>query len=359
MDKIYMKTEDEILKRISAINKIPSVSGDEILRARYFQELLLGYGIDAVIDPMCNVVGLIKGEKREKVILVGTGLDSYSTDLEPQITLKAISSLGISDSTALYSLAFLGELLKKEKLKNDVILVGTAQSKTRRTGINYLINNLEKNIKGYVNIEGIGLGEIKSRAMGEKTIEIRFRSFSEAKLLDINISHKVVKTLSIFLKRILEEDFAEGVDYKILDISYGKEESDMADVGTVKIEFISSSLSDIDECGKAVEELAMGASQETDIQYSIVDYGEHKGAFLRDSLLEDVFIKVCNEQNIKTSTKYTKSEISETLIKGIDSISLGIAEGYNLGRKDETLYIRSIYKGINQLYEGILKFDKS
>lgn len=141
MDKIYMKTEDEILKRISAINKIPSVSGDEILRARYFQELLSGYGIDAVIDPMCNVVGLIKGEKREKVILVGTGLDSYSTDLEPQITLKAISSLGISDSTALYSLAFLGELLKKEKLKNDVILVGTAQSKTRRTGINYLINN--------------------------------------------------------------------------------------------------------------------------------------------------------------------------------------------------------------------------
>ncbi len=360
MEKVYIKSEEEILKKIVGINNIPSVSGDEILRARYFQELLVNYGIkDTYIDPMCNVVAYIQGNKSEKTILIGAGIDSMISTNKTGITLKNLAGRGVSDAVALYGVAFLGELLKREKLESDVMLIGTSYSKTRRLGINYIMNNTEKKIKGYINIEGMGLGEIKSRAIGEKKIEVRFRSYLETQFLEINLSHKVVKTLNSFLYKILEEDFGEGTEYKIVDISYGKEEADMANVGSIKIEITSPNVEDIEAGSKIIEELAIGASHEENIQYSIVDYGEHKGAFLRESELEKIFIKVCNEQNIKTSTKYTKSEISETLIKGIDSVTVGIAEGKNLGKNDESVNIRSIYRGINQLYEGILKFDRS
>lgn len=360
MNQIFNKSEEEIIKRISEISKLESLSGNEILRARYMQQLFDAYGIkDVVIDTQCNVLGVIKGTKTpENIIIIGASLDSESMCEEPLISLKTITARGISDALALYGLSFLGELLKKEKLNNSILIAATSNSKTRRTGLNHILNtNINKKIKGYINVQGIGLGEVKSRAIGEIKLKILFRTIENNSFLPSK-EHNVVKAVYQFLSKIFEEDFNEGIEYEVEEVVYSKKNLDNNNSAHILVKFTGISLDDLIESTKIIEELAKGASLQNNIHYSLIDFGEHKGAFLRDSVLENIFVKECTDLNIKASTKYTNSEISETLLKGIDSVTIGLAEGKNYGRKNETIDIRSVYNGMIQLYKGVIKFDK-
>lgn len=175
--------EDEQIRQQCELVVIEAPTGDEGDRAVWMVERFKELGLeDCHIDRHGNAIGVMKGTGGGKKIAVEGHMDTVfprgSVINPPKIEDGIIYCPGIGDDTR-GCIAVLGVIraIKASgiKLKGDVVFMGS----TREEGMgglggvrDFMLDN--KDVEGYIDIDGGGVGGIVYQATGMKTCEVNF-----------------------------------------------------------------------------------------------------------------------------------------------------------------------------------------
>ncbi len=356
MKEKLSENEEEILQKLIEISSIPSNSGDEIIKGRYMQKLFYEYGIKNVqIDPFGNVVGEIKGESDEKLV-VFADLDSNLLPSKLRVTMRDISGSGVGTSSyPLFVLAQIGKMIAAEgSLKKTLLLVCFSEGKRNHTGIKFFLDNNIEKIKGMIYLKGLEEGRLEKSTSAYTSVNIFFREKDFERIREDN-KNRVFYSISKLLGKIKEEDVVEMFNLRIEDIEKIRKESEKY---MVKIGISSPNSEGIEEGLKIIKEIVEGIRAEEGIAVDLHQEFYSNGSYSSMEQLYNIFADQLKENEQKVYCVYESSEIAVPLNKNIDTICFGIGRGGNLNQENEYLEIKSIYKGLEMVYKGILQFDK-
>ena len=180
----FIKNEEDLqIKQQCELTMIEAPTGDEYDRAVWMVERFKELGLtDCHVDQYNNAIGVRKGTGGGKKIAVEGHMDTVfprgSVTKEPEIKDGIIYAPGIGDDTR-GCIAVLGVIrvlnAMNIKTKGDVVFMGTAREEGMGGlgGIrDFMIDN--KDIDGYLNIDGGGVGGIVYQATGMRTCEANF-----------------------------------------------------------------------------------------------------------------------------------------------------------------------------------------
>lgn len=150
-------------------------------KTQLFKKLMEGYGLDSVeIDSIGNVIGIRKGTKRDKVIMIAGHLDTVfpeGTDVEVSISNDTIYAPGISDDgrgiTAVLTLARIFHELNV-KTEDDILFVGDVgeEGPGDLRGMKYLFREGGPKIDKFISIEPGSYTRITYGGIGSHRYEI-------------------------------------------------------------------------------------------------------------------------------------------------------------------------------------------
>lgn len=180
----FIKNEEDFqIKQQCELVMIESPTGDEGDRAVWMVERFKELGLtDCHVDSHNNAIGIRKGVGGGKKIAVEGHMDTVfprgSVTQPPVIENGIIHCPGIGDDTR-GCIAVLGVIRALNamniKTKGDVVFMGTAREEGMGGlgGVRDFMND-NKDVEGYVNIDGGGVGGIVYQATGMKTCEANF-----------------------------------------------------------------------------------------------------------------------------------------------------------------------------------------
>lgn len=181
--KIIKELERETRKDHITLTEIPAPPFKEQKRAEKFKEMLQAAGVDSIwIDKAGNVIALRKGKSGKKIVVIEAHLDTVfpeGTDVTVKEKGDTLCAPGIGDNArGLVALLTVLKAVQKAKIKTDadVYFVGTTgeEGPGDLRGVKQLFNGSIPNINSYISIDGGGIGEIITRAVGSRRYRITF-----------------------------------------------------------------------------------------------------------------------------------------------------------------------------------------
>ena len=176
---------DNIVKETINLTEIPAPPFKETERGKYFQTLLQSAGLEDVeTDAVGNVMGIYKGKKHDKVLVVAAHLDTVfpaGTDVKVKIDGNKYKAPGIGDDTV--SLAVMVSLIKAIKASGiqtqyDILFVGNVgeEGPGNLRGTKYLFNEgkYKGKIKSFISLEPGAAGDITDAGIGSKRYKVDF-----------------------------------------------------------------------------------------------------------------------------------------------------------------------------------------
>lgn len=360
MNKITDKKEEELLSHIIELVKLSAQDNSELLKARYLQELFYNIGFkDAYMDCSGNLVAKLSKEKSKKSIVICANLDSEKVTGDVSLTFKNIVGQGIGEAgVALYSLVFLAELLKEHYLENSIYFIATSGAKQGNKGLTEFLNRMESMPIGLVNIEGIGLGEVNKKNVNLIRYEMSFKGDGGHAWKDIGGGNPIFAISGTIcqLKEIIKND---NIVLNIASVNSGSSFDMIPEKGSLSLDIRGFDIEKIEVMADKLRTIAKKCAEEEEVVLElnevlrIVD--EHP---VMESALEKTFVAINEFLDISTYSSSSCFEIAPALSRKIDAVSVGLSEGGKMGTPEEYVSISSIYKGMNQIYKAILKYDK-
>lgn len=165
------------------INEIPAPPFKEQVRAEYYLKKMREAGIaDAAIDKEGNVVGIRRGGGKGPRLVVSAHLDTVfpeGTDVKVKEKNGRFYAPGIyDDALGLANLLAVIEALNKNGIRTvgDIIFVGTVGEEELGDlrGVKALFRD-DKDIDGFISLDGVGLGRIVNQATGSHRFLVTFK----------------------------------------------------------------------------------------------------------------------------------------------------------------------------------------
>lgn len=165
------------------LNDIPAPPFKEEVRAQYYLKELREAGLkDARIDKEGNVIGVRRGSGRGPRLVISAHLDTVfpeGTDVKVREKGGRWYGPGIGDDAAgLTSLLTMIAHLNKSGLRTvgDIIVVGTVGEEELGDlrGVKALFRD-DKDIDGFISLDGVGLGRIVNHATGSHRFFVDFK----------------------------------------------------------------------------------------------------------------------------------------------------------------------------------------
>ncbi len=152
-------------------------------RAIAFRDLLLEAGIDTVwIDEVGNVIGLRRGLKAERTVVLDAHLDTVfpkGTDVKVRIKGDTLMAPGIGDDTrGLAMLYTVLEALVQADIRTEanLLFVGTVgeEGLGDLRGVKHLFGSGALQIDSWISIDGGRLGRVNNQALGSYRFRVTF-----------------------------------------------------------------------------------------------------------------------------------------------------------------------------------------
>ena len=168
-------TDDQTIKDLIYLNEIPAPPFKEEKRAEAFLSMIESLGIDSAwIDEEGNVIGLRKGTKGERVVVLDAHLDTVfpeGTDVNVTVSEDTLFAPGIGDDTRGLSmvLAVLRTMNELDiKTKDDILFIGTVgeEGLGDLRGVKYLFSENGPKIDAWISIDGGSLGRVNIMGLG-------------------------------------------------------------------------------------------------------------------------------------------------------------------------------------------------
>lgn len=178
------KIDEQTIQDMITLTEIPAPSYHEEEKGKAFAEMLKAAGADSVwTDEVGNVIGLRKGTKREKTILVEGHLDTvfpFETDVTVKQRGDTLFAPGIGDASR--SVAMVVALLKTMttndlKTEQDIWFTGTVGEEGLGDlyGVKHLFRDGAHPLAAHIAIDGGGLEDIVNGGIGSLRYKVTFK----------------------------------------------------------------------------------------------------------------------------------------------------------------------------------------
>lgn len=356
MKEKVLDNEEEILQKIIEISSINDDSFDKILKGRYMQKLFFDYGIiDVIIDPAGNIIAKLPGDKPGTIVLFADLDDSKTVPSKTKITMKDIIGSGTGiNSFPLYSLAALAKALKKSKQNhNTFYFVCFTSGKTNYSGMKYFLKNCKENIRAMIYLNGLEEGRLEKSTSAHINCDISFRDIDKNYLMEEN-KNQLFYGISKFILKIKEEEIGDIFNFKIEELFNNREKDGKY---IIKLAISGESIEESEKGYKILKDITEGIKAEENLIIEIKENYRRDGVVSKEERLYNAFYEVLKNRDIKIYNISESSQISIPISEGIETIAVGIGKGGNFGKESEYIEIKSIYRGVEIVYESLLNYE--
>jgi len=248
------------------------------------------------------------------------------------------------------------------RLKSNLILMGTARSLGRGdiAGLRFFLSNSDIPISMGLCIEGVKLGRLSYYSIGMMRCEISCQVPEQYDWTRFGAVGSVV-TLNKVINRILGIPLPRRPRTNIVlgMIEGGTSFDTVATRADLKFEIRSESAKLVRQVGQQIESIAeeVAALTEAEVNYKVFAQRKPGGIKFSHPLASNART-IIKQLGIKPWISPSTSELAAFIAHRIPAITLGLTDGANLGKPDETIEIAPISKGIAQLAGLILAIDR-
>lgn len=166
------------------LTEIPAPPFKEEKRAAKYAEMLKEYGADSVwIDGEGNAIGLRKGTRREKTVVLEAHIDTVfpeETDVKVRQKGDTLFAPGIMDDTrGLAMILTVLQAMEQHAIETeaDVLFIGAVgeEGLGDLRGVKYLFREGGPTIDAYIAVDGSGLGRITHEGLGSHRYKVTFK----------------------------------------------------------------------------------------------------------------------------------------------------------------------------------------
>ncbi|MEM8895189.1 MAG: M20/M25/M40 family metallo-hydrolase, partial [Bacteroidota bacterium] len=180
---LIKEQDGQTIADLITLTEIEAPPFKEEKRAVKFKEMIEAAGADSVwIDAEGNVIGLRKGTKREKVVVLDAHLDTVfpeGTDVEVRNEGDTLRAPGIGDDTRGLSMV-VAVLRAMEDLsietEHDILFIGTVgeEGPGDLRGVKYLFSDNGPKIDSWISIDGGAIGRVNTMGLGSIRYRVKF-----------------------------------------------------------------------------------------------------------------------------------------------------------------------------------------
>lgn len=368
VDALKNDISDDRMTLISDLVKIsqtPAPTFDEEERAQLMVSLFEEYGVDVVDrDDAGNVIGRVQERDVPAVCLVAHLDTVFDRSIDHTVNLddRVIQGPGVGDDgLGLATLLSVLRLLPKKDLGNLVLLATTGtEGDGNLRGSRHFAQNHSTDIGFTLCLEGHRLGRIDHHSLGTRRVHIDAESDGGHVWRDQTGTNpiEVLGDLVVRIRTLNESYNGSGTDHVINFgmIQGGSAYNTVPYEGELNVEVRSSDTDILMSLINDINEIVDETDGETDVDLSIEQVSERPVSGIgTDHWLVKTIRDVHDQIGVSTELGAASSDSSVFLDAGIPTVTLGLADGANKHRPNETIEIDSLETGQLQVLLSVIE----
>ncbi len=367
-EKKITELTEPIIANLVMISEIPSPTFGEQERMNFMVNRFTEGGLqNCSTDEMGNALGILPGETGERNIMVVAHLDDlFDESVDHTVTVQPdkVIGPGVGDNgmglAAAASLPLILEHLDIH-LKSNLVLMGSAQSLGRGNieGLRFFLSHADIPIDAGICVEGVELGRLSYSSIGMMRCEIDIAIPEEYDWTRFGASGALI-IMNKVMNKILALPIPRHPQTSIL-IGAARGGTSFNTISThakIQFEIRSESGEMVEELAQRIDNIAEEVSTITnaDVVLNILAKRKPGGIAFSSPLVEQAR-NILKALKIKHRILPSTSELAAFIDKGIPAVTIGLTNGENMDKLNETVKIKPIYRGITQLIGIILAID--
>jgi acetylornithine deacetylase/succinyl-diaminopimelate desuccinylase-like protein len=354
---------DRVLDLAITLQQIPAPTFAEARRAAYVQEQFRREGLhDVATDSMGNVFGRLPGVGMAQSVIISAHLDTVfpeDADLQVQRTSEKIVGPGIGDNSlgvaGLFGLLWM--LRQREEslgypLPGDIWFVANVgeEGLGDLRGMRAVVERFREDVRGYIIIEGMALGQIYHRGLGVQRYRITVRTTGGHSWVDYG-RPSAIHELAAFITRLEATELPEKprTTRNVGVISGGTTVNTIAAEACLELDLRSEDLQTLEELSAQVRAL-VAAANKPGARLMVESIGHRPaGEISPDHTLVRLALRCLASVGIQPHLNIGSTDANIPLSLGLPAICLGLTTGGGAHTMSEFINTRPLAKGMAQL----------
>ena len=367
-EKLITELTEPIIANLVMISEIPAPTFGEQERMDFMVNRFTEGGLqNCSTDEMNNALGILPGRTGKRNIMIVAHLDSLfdeSVDHSVAVHPDKVTGPGVGDNgMGLAVCAGLPPILEHLGLHLDsnLVLMGSAQSlgKGNIEGLRFFLSNSDIPVHAAICVEGVELGRLSYASIGMMRCEIDISIPEEYDWTRFGASGALI-IMNKVMNKMLALPIPRQPQTSILigAARGGTSFNTIATHAEVQFEIRSKSGEMVEELADKIGNITEEISAETnaDVMLNILAKRKPGGIDFSSPLVEQAR-KIFKTLGIKHRILPSTSELAAFIDKGIPAVTVGITNGENMDKLNETIKIQPIYRGITQLVGLLCAID--
>jgi len=355
----------KILQRAGDIQKIPAPTFGEHARAEYVQNAFISEGLAHVsIDPIGNVVACLPGQGAAPPLVVSAHLDTVfplDTDLNLVRDVDYIHGPGIGDNAVgvagLFGLLW-GIQQQGIGLPGDVWLIANVceEGLGDLRGMRAVVDRFGDDVKAYVILEGMALGQIYHRGLSVTRYRISLYAKGGHSWADYgrpSAVHEIGKLIHNIASIKVPETPRATVNVGI--VTGGTSINTIADHAVIEVDLRSTDEWMLDQLAGEVQAISK-AAQRDGLQVQLELIGKRPaGSISAEHPLVLLAIECLDEMNIAPYLNIGSTDANIPLSRGLPAVCIGLTTGAGAHTLEEYINTRPLALGMEQLIHLVVR----
>ena len=359
---------NQVLELAIEIQQIPAPTFNESKRGAFIYERFIQENLkDVEIDEIGNVLGRLPGSGSALPIIVSAHLDTVfpsGTDLGYERLAEKVAGPGIGDNAVGLAGLFglLWELDQQQVILNsDLWLVANVgeEGLGDLRGMREIVNRFAGQIRAYIILEGMALGQVYHRGLGVRRFRITVNTSGGHSWVDYGKPSAVHELVRI-VTRLLAIQIPEGprTTMNVGVISGGTSVNTIAAEASLDLDLRSEDVATLDELVNSVEGIFQ-ESQSPDVRVSVELIGQRPvGEISQNHPLIALAVQGLEVVGIQPRLNIGSTDANIPLSLGYPAICLGLTTGNGAHTVNEYINSPPLELGLKQLLLVIKGLDR-
>ena len=364
--------KDILVANVVMIGEIPSPTGGEESRARFFSQRLNESGLlHCFTDPLSNAFGLLPGSDGKKTLCVVTNGDTLVQEAADQtVEVRPDNLVGpfvVDNSLALGALAALPELFDRLQIRLQsnllLLMASRCQGRGNLEGLKKFLLSARARPDAGICFEGVQLGRLNYTCLGMRRGEIVCRLPDNYNWAQYGSTGAIVP-MSDIISRIGRIAIPRRPLTSMIlgSVEGGISYHNIARQAVLRFELRGESAEILAQIEKQFEEIAEEVSSTFGVQVTVDIFARREPGGIE---IGHPFVRearaILSAMGLQPMLYPTTSIMSALVAEGIPSITLGFTTGerrHDLDEIDETAAIGPMTTGLAQLAAVIIRMDQ-
>ena len=360
---------EELRDLAISIQQIPAPTFGEGRRAAYIYKRFQAEHLkDVTQDSLGNVYGCLPGKGKSPPLVVCAHLDTVfpeATDLTITRSPGKIAAPGIGDnSLGVAALLGLVWALRKQKatasaLPGDLWLVANVceEGLGNLAGMRAVVEHFAEQVKGYLILEGMALGQIYHRGLGVQRYKITAETAGGHSWVDYG-KPSAVHELVALINRLIAIPLAKQprTTLNIGVVSGGTSVNTIAAQACCLLDLRSEQADALQELSSLVEAMIRDANRPTVRLVGEIVGHRPAGMLPLSHPMVRLAINCLEVNGIQPHPNIGSTDANLPLSRGLPAICLGLTSGAGAHTTNEYIETRPLERGMSQLVEFIQRY---